>query len=366
MTRRVLVAATVLVVLLCVLITHQAGRPVHASAGAPDLQPLPRRLAETGLYAPGAPSEIAPENRAFSPQYPLWTDGLTKRRWIYLPPGSAIDGRDEANWDFPVGTKLWKEFRAGGRPVETRLSWKVAADRWVFATYEWSEDGTDAVLAPEGGRVTDVEVAPDRRHGIPSRTDCTACHGAASPRPLGFTALQLSPDRDPGSIHGEPLRSDMLTLQTLVSEGLLVNNRPDLLSAPPRIRTKDPQTRSVLGYLVGNCSMCHNGGGEITASGPVIRYRELIEDADAVARSLVESPTRWQIPGVDGEGSVLIAPGAPQRSAILARMRSRSPSSQMPPLGTAVRDQAAVDAVTSWIADSARWRDAVDGAARRR
>ena len=316
MTRRVLVAATGLVVLLCVLVTQQAGRPVHASAAGPDPHPVPQRLADTGLYAPGSLAQVAAANRPFSPQYPLWTDGLTKRRWIYVPPGSAIDGRDEANWDFPVGTKLWKEFSAGGRPVETRMSWKAAPDVWVFATYEWTADGTDAVLAPEDGRLTDVEVAPDRRHGIPSRTDCTTCHGAANPRPLGFTALQLSPDRDPNSIHGEPLRPGMLTLQTLLDEGLLRNGRTDLASTPPRIRTSNPQTRAVLGYLVGNCSMCHNGNGEITASGPVIRYRELIEDADAVARSLVESPTRWQVPGTNGHESVLIAPGAPQRSAI--------------------------------------------------
>lgn len=354
MTRRVLGAATVLFALLCVLIAQQAARPVHASAVAREPH-APARLADTGLYAAGASPEIAAGIRAFSPQYPLWTDGLTKKRWIYLPPGTVIDGRDEEHWDFPVGTRLWKEFSAAGRPVETRMSWKVAADRWVFATYEWTADGNDAVLAPEAGRLTDVEVAPDRRHGIPSRSDCTACHGATNPRPLGFTALQLSDERDPNALHAEPLRPGMLTLRTLVADGRLVNSRPDLVSAAPRIRTNDPQTRTVLGYLVGNCSMCHNGNGEITASGPVIRYRDLVEDADAVARSLAESPTRWQVPGIDTEPSVLIAPGAPQRSAILARMRSRSPSSQMPPLGTAVRDQAAVDAVTSWIEDRARW-----------
>jgi hypothetical protein len=50
------------------------------------------------------------------------------------------------------------------------------------------------------------------------------------------------------------------------------------------------------------------------------------------------------------DGSVLVSPGDPDLSAIVARMRSRSPSSQMPPLGTVVRDQAAVDAMTRWIA----------------
>jgi hypothetical protein len=31
-------------------------------------------------------------------------------------------------------------------------------------------------------------------------------------------------------------------------------------------------------------------------------------------------------------------------------MRSRSPSSQMPPLATVIRDQQAVDAIAAWIA----------------
>jgi hypothetical protein len=51
----------------------------------------------------------------------------------------------------------------------------------------------------------------------------------------------------------------------------------------------------------------------------------------------------------DGQ-SVLIDPRAPDQSAMLVRMRSRRPSSQMPPLGTVVRDEAAVTALAGWIA----------------
>ena len=43
-----------------------------------------------------------------------------KRRWISLPPGSAIDASDPDAWAFPVGTRLWKEFSFGGQRVETR------------------------------------------------------------------------------------------------------------------------------------------------------------------------------------------------------------------------------------------------------
>ena len=45
----------------------------------------------------------------------------------------------------------------------------------------------------------------------------------------------------------------------------------------------------------------------------------------------------------------MLDPGAPDHSALLARMRSRRPSSQMPPLGTVVSDQEAIDALTLWI-----------------
>jgi mono/diheme cytochrome c family protein len=73
-------------------------------------------------------------------------------------------------------------------------------------------------------------------------------------------------------------------------------------------------------------------------------------DGDAVAEALVARATRWRVPGVPEGSSVAVDPAAPHHSALLARMRSRRPSSQMPPLGTAVRDEAAIEAITRWIA----------------
>ena len=320
----------------CAAVAIQVSRPALATS---DLHRLPLDLADTGAF------DVA--NRPFAPQYPLWSDGLTKKRSIYLPPGTAIDASDPDDWKFPVGTKFWKEFSFNGRKVETRFLWKASATGWIPAVYVWNEAGTEARLAPEAGVPGHIEIASGKRHSIPSRDDCGACHGATRPVPLGFTALQLSPDRDPNAIHGEALRPDMLTLETLAGEGRLTHAAP-LLSSPPRIKTADPATRAVLGYLVGNCSMCHNGRGEIAALAPVIRIPDLLADGDAVARTL-GSATRWQIPNVPDGQSVAVHPGEPAMSAILVRMRSRSPSSQMPPLGTIVRDQAAVDAVSAWI-----------------
>jgi hypothetical protein len=319
---------------------------VHALPSS-DVPRLPEDLAATGLY--DRRGGIDSRNRAFAPQYPLWSDGLAKKRWVFLPAGATVDASGP-EWMFPVGTKFWKEFSRDGRRVETRLLWKASDSGWLFGSYVWNADRTKATLAPEEGAVADVDVAPGRPHTIPSRPDCLACHGPATTGPLGFNALQLSTDRDPNAIHGEALSAGMLTLRDLIGERRLHPTRAEWLSDPPRIRSSSPVTRAALGYLVANCAHCHNGRGEIAALGPTVRVSELLQDGDAVARSLIGQTTRWQIPRAADGTTVLVHPGSPEASALLVRMRSRSPSSQMPPLGTALRDQAAVDALTRWIA----------------
>ncbi len=351
MTRGVAGAFVVLAAAWGCAVTLQAGRVTDGASPVLTPDTAPARLVDTGLYTDGQVGVVDPRNRPFVPQYVLWSDGLEKRRWVYLPPGATIDAADEHAWEFPVGTRFWKEFSRNGRPVETRFSWRVSSG-WIFATYAWNEDGRDAMRADEAGVPGVIEVAPGREHSIPSQTDCTACHGTERPSPLGFTALQLSPDRDPNAVHAEAVSPDMLALEELVTAGRLRGARPDLLSAPPRIRATDPQTRAVLGYLAANCGACHNGRGEIAAFGPTIRARDLVEDGDAVARSLVGQRTKWQVPGVPVGESVLVDPGSPDTSALLFRMRSRRPSSQMPPLGTVVRDEKALDLIERWIRET--------------
>ena len=333
--RNALAAAAVLLVTSVVVASSDGGGP-------------PQLLSATGLYVADAVGVVAPQNRPFSPQYPLWTDGASKSRWVYLPPGAKIDASDAFDWQLPVGTKFWKEFQFAGRKVETRMIWRASATRWVFATYVWNADGGDATLAPDQGLRAVADVGAGKQHNIPSATDCTACHGTTRPGPLGFNALQLSPDRDPNAIHGEELRADMLTLQTLLAERRIDNAPAEWHNRAPRIATASSQTRTVLGYLAANCGSCHNGRGEIAALAPILRPEELLRDGDAVARAMVDQRTKWQLPGrVDG--TVLVAAAHPEQSALLARLRSRSPSSQMPPLGTVLRDSKAVQLVSDWI-----------------
>ena len=41
----------------------------------------------------------------FTPRYPLWSDGMSKRRWLHVPPGASIDKSDPDAWEFPRGTR---------------------------------------------------------------------------------------------------------------------------------------------------------------------------------------------------------------------------------------------------------------------
>jgi mono/diheme cytochrome c family protein len=314
---------------------------------------LPATLAETGLFDPNRPAVVDARHRPFAPQYPLWSDGMTKRRWLSLPPDTTVDAQPGRPWDFPVGTRFWKEFSLVGRRVETRILWKTSAAGWIFGSYLWNDEGTAAALAPDDGIPGAVEVAPGRRYSIPSRAECQTCHGTARFGPLGFNELQLSPDRDPNAIHGEPLAPGMLTLRTLIDEQLLSPGRADLAARPPRIRASSPSTRAVLGYLAANCGSCHDGSASVSVLGPSLTVRDLLADGDAVARSLIGRPSKWQVPGHAGDDSVLVHAGAPELSTMLLRMRSRSPSSQMPPLGTVLRDEQAVAAISAWIATEA-------------
>jgi hypothetical protein len=325
---------------LCALAPSVA-RPDRA--GSP-----PPRLADTGLYSDPATLAVDPRNLPFSPQYPLWSDGATKRRWIRLPPGTVIDASDPDEWDFPVGTRVWKEFTFGRR-VETRYLEKVAADRWSIASYVWNEAGTDALRAPEGGMRNVVEVAPGKGHDIPGVADCRACHEGKRLQVLGFSALQLSTDRDPGAAHAEPLVPGMVTLRTLLDRGLLAHAPRAWATRPPRIEARSATERSALGYLHGNCGNCHQGSESVGSLGLDLRQPAGPGAAEPVTRTAVGVPSRFRVPGdVTGETHRIEA-GDPGRSAVYFRMASRNPSRQMPPLGTKVADEQGLGRIRAWI-----------------
>ena len=152
-TTAVIAAAIILTAVLSTATLAAAGQETGAQAPV-----APRFLSQTGLYADVAILKIDSRNRTFSPQYPLWNDSATKRRWVRLPAGSSINVADLARWELPVGTKFWKEFSVNGKKVETRLLWRTGKDNWVVASYIWNAAQTDAELASASGLANIAEI----------------------------------------------------------------------------------------------------------------------------------------------------------------------------------------------------------------
>jgi cytochrome c553 len=313
----------------------------------------PRLLSETGLYAGGGTRVVDTRNRAFAPQYPLWSDGAGKRRWVQLPAGSTVDVTNVDRWNFPVGTRFWKEFEFDGRKVETRFLWKVDETNWVFASYAWNDTQDEATLVPESGLSDVAEVAPGKRHSIPSVTECRSCHDSSRTEILGFSALQLSNDRDPNALHAETLTADMVTLRTLVDDSLIAPRRTTLKSSPPRINATTPEARAALGYLSTNCGSCHNRESAIASLGLLLKHDvgdqgSGIGECTPALATTVGRKGHWVVQANPDE-SRIINPGKPELSSLVQRVRSRRPSSQMPPIGSVVQDRAAVALLTGWV-----------------
>ncbi len=251
-------------------------------------------LAFAASVAAAADSPIPPRPAdavEFTPRYPLWSDGMQKRRSLHIPAGTSVDKSDPDAWEFPRGTRAWKEFRRDGKPVETRLIERLADGSWRYLTYAWNAQGTEATLAPEEG-------IPER--GIPSRADCLACHEGAPVPILGYSAVQLS--------------------------------------------TELP---AALGYLHGNCGHCHNDSALPALELSLLQKASGTEAS--VARtyaSLVGRPSRFRAPGA--AASQRVVTGHPEKSVLVARMNSGD-RLRMPPLGVSIVDAEGVALVSRWI-----------------
>ncbi|MCA9268327.1 MAG: hypothetical protein KDA41_07640, partial [Planctomycetales bacterium] len=101
----------------------------------------------------------------------------------------------------------------------------------------------------------------------------------------------------------------------------------------------DERARS---YLHVNCASCHIGAGGGNAQFEVA-YKTSLDDAKLVGVRPLHNTFGITEPA-------LVAPGRPDRSLLFHRLSLRG-SGQMPPLGTAVPDERAVQLIREWIAD---------------
>jgi hypothetical protein len=171
---------------------------------------------------------------------------------------------------------------------------------------------------------------------------------------LGFSALQLSPDRDLLAPHAEVPPPGAIDLHDLLDRGLLANAPPWWRESPPRIAARTARERAALGYLHGNCSSCHNADGPLQRLGLHLHWPlggeagadlaagDTLPPAIATTRDVT---SRFVRPGL----GVRVAPGAAAHSMLVHRLRATDPLAQMPPFGRHLADAFALDLIAGWI-----------------
>jgi uncharacterized repeat protein (TIGR03806 family) len=289
--------------------------------GAPHDE-APSLLSETGCLDVRAPDKAPAGAIAYDVASPLWSDGATKDRWVFVGSGKVLVAAD-GDFDVPPGSIAVKTFTVAGKRVETRLFVRYEDSTWAGFSYEWNDAQTDAVLLP-GGKTKPL--SNGQVWAFPSPGECFACHTPIAGYTLGLEARQID--------HDGQLARWQDVLATPIASGAF----PVLAGADTPNASDEARAR---GYLHANCSMCHREGGGAGAATMDLRVDASLADTRAC-----NAPPQAGDLGV--QGAKVIAPGDPSRSILAHRMRATD-DKRMPPLATSVVDEKGFAAVEAWI-----------------
>ena len=289
---------------------------------------LPEHLGDTDLVSFDS-AVLAQEGViAYAPGYPLWSDDAGKLRYVRVPRGQSIHfNKATQQFEIPPNTRFYKTFMKQiidtdnsyrYRKIETRLIVSrpdqnnadgTVTQTALFGSYKWNDDESDAVLVETplrdgspfadtvllydvdeplaadvlSGLPTDPEEAlleaqAARHYAIPSSQRCVQCHMGSPSEAfvLGFTPLQIN--RRPVGVGGviEATGPDELTqLQRFIDAGVItgIDSPSDVLPLELSQGSRTPRNDYELtaqGYVLGNCSHCHNPRGFPSVQNPVL------------------------------------------------------------------------------------------------
>jgi hypothetical protein len=327
----------------CSSSTSHSGTSSPETTCVPPATGLPSDVFCLGLYENRDQNHVSQEVMPYTPGIVLWSDGAEKHRYLYLPAGTQIDTSNMDAWQFPVGTKVFKEFRLQGTLVETRAMLKRDGATWDVGTYVWSPDGASAMLSTN----TKGTVLPSG-YEIPGVKDCDKCHHGGADRLLGVEAIALALPKAQG-----------LPLSELVNRGLLTNLPPTTSVTLPEDATG--KAAEAIGYLHMNCGVsCHSNRGLGNDTGLLMRLRAeeiwpltpgaapaTAQQTDIYSKSVNSAPTTGAIAD-HFPGTVRISPGS-HASSLIWILPHRRDAYQMPPLVSHVVDDAGTKIIADWI-----------------
>ncbi len=373
---------------------------------------FPRSVAASGLFVPDAGHEVVSGMIPYSVNTPLWSDGTSKERYLFLPNEtsdagerdlSRIEFPNRRGWNLPDLSVLVKSFAIEteeGNPdsrrwIETRFLTKQQGE-WVGYSYAWDEQQQIATLVPAEGRDETFAIRSadgttrEQKWHYPSRTECMVCHSRAANFVLGLSTLQMNRVHDYGSVSANQLdvleylgalridgtaaakekaRADLkqhgLSKQQIDAElKKLSDSKGQREAQPSQLLAKsadefphlvDPYDESqpvdtrARSYLEANCAHCHVGAGGGNSQ------IELAFTTPLDKMVLIDEEPLHHRFGI--ENARLVDPGDPERSVLLHRMAIRE-QGQMPQLATTIPDQRAVALIREWIAQMPAGSDA--------
>ncbi|MCU0236512.1 MAG: PQQ-dependent sugar dehydrogenase [Acidobacteria bacterium] len=296
---------------------------------------FPPLLSQTGFVDPGAPKRPSACLIPYDVVEPFWSDGAAKERFFYLPGPARITIDGQGHLDFPVGSVLVKNFLLDGRWIETRLLIRHDDGEWAGYSYEWNEAESDAALLASGK----VRRVQGRDWTYPSRAQCLQCHTAAAGRALGTEIVQLN--RSFAYAASGRSANQLLTYEHIGLLAAPLPAPPELLPALPRSADGNSGLNArAKSYLHVNCSYCHRPGG--TGRGEM----DLRFDTALPAMNICDAAPLLGDLGI--AGARLAAPGAPERSIILQRLK-RQDVFRMPPIGNNLADAAGILLLETWL-----------------
>jgi hypothetical protein len=329
-----------------VLVTCLQGGVYHLRAVQQEQpsRPWPALLSETGLFSNTAAQKPAPGVLPYQTIAQAWFDGATSERFLAVPKGKGLKQsggqRIAKSWDFAEGTALAQTLSLKGKRVETQVLYFDG--RWQGYTYRWNAKGTEASLVGAGGETAEIPMpnGKKRKWTFHSRAECMTCHTQRTNFAISVTTAQLERLGAGGENQ----------LDGLLAGGYLdqsANLRK--LRGSPRPNPYDeslPLEQRARSYLDLNCAHCHRETGLGGRAGfQLMSTLPLVETGIINAKSVVGLAL--------GPGSLLVVPGAPERSELLARMARRGPG-QMPLIGSQVVDERGVELIRKWILSLAK------------
>lgn len=308
-------------------------------------------LSDYNLFQdPKDPTQNPVEGFKYLLKNQLFTDYAEKDRFIFLPPGTAINYKPKYALDFPVGSVISKTFsitevdKETPTLMETRLLIR-REDGWIPLNYVWDQ-ATGKALLSKAGLVVSKKIIVNKLkkididYHVPSLRQCASCH---------FVNEKLTPIGPQAKFLNRPsVEDEQINQLTQMAISGRLQGLPDVVSEIPAIVAWDDVKQTIdsraKAYLEINCAHCHNAKGNARNTGLFLQSQW---PSDSIEIGHCKTPVAAGF--ATGGNSYAIAPGRADKSIMMYRMSQSHLAVKMPQLGRSVSHSEGNELVRDWI-----------------